>query len=277
MRLYDDPGRNQTAWNQMPAFYWCAAVERAAPAATVLAWNSSAVGRFGKLPLLVSHFAGRGRVLFVGTDSTWLWRRNVGDRFFYKFWGQAIRFVARRDVQASTKSWLEVRPVRARPGEEAQIELVAIGPGSQPRTERGLTLQLAGTKGTEPIEVVGDPDAKGRYTGKFIVKEPGDYRVTYDGGAGGSSAEAKLRVISASEEERRPHIDRGALQALAGATEGKLVELHELHAIPPTLKGEAKLLQVHREASLWDNGPFLLMLIVLYSLDVALRRLAGLS
>jgi hypothetical protein len=40
----------------------------------------------------------------VGTDSTWLWRRNVGDRFFYRFWGQAVRFVARRDEQTGSKS-----------------------------------------------------------------------------------------------------------------------------------------------------------------------------
>ena len=94
MRLYDDPGRNQTAWTQMPPYYWCAAVDRPAPAATVLAWNPGATGRFGKLPLLTYHYAGRGRVFFVSTDSTWLWRRNVGDRFFYRFWGQVIRFVA---------------------------------------------------------------------------------------------------------------------------------------------------------------------------------------
>jgi hypothetical protein len=277
MRLYDDPGRNQVAWNQMPAFYWCAAVERAAPAATVLAWNSSAVGRFGKLPLIASHFAGRGRVLFIGTDSTWLWRRNVGDRFFYKFWGQAIRFVARRDGQAEAKSWLEVRPVRARPDEEAQIELMAIGADRQPRTERTLDVQLAGQAAIDTIEVAADPGTKGRYTGKFIVKEAGEYRLKYDGGAGGSSAEAKIRVAPPSEELRHPQVDRGALQALAGATDGKLVELDDLHSIPATLKGEAKVVQVHREASLWDNGPLLLVLISLYSLDVALRRLAGLS
>ncbi len=115
MRLYDDPGRNQAAWSQMPAYYWCAAAERPAPAATVLAWNPNYVGRFGKLPILAYHYAGRGRVFFVGTDSTWLWRRNVGDRFFYKFWGQAIRFVSRRDQKGATKSWIEARPFERSP------------------------------------------------------------------------------------------------------------------------------------------------------------------
>jgi hypothetical protein len=277
MRLYDDPGRNQAAWGQMPPYYWCAAVERPAPAASVLAWNPSALGRFGKLPLVAYHYAGRGRVLFVGTDSTWLWRRNVGDRFFYKFWGQALRFVARRDQQGGNKSWLEVRPVHARPGEEAQIELMAIGSGGAPHTERSLSVQLAGKAAPESVEVTADADVKGRYTGKFTVDEPGDYRLSYAPGGGESPAEARIRVAAAGEELRHPNVNRHALEALAAATDGKLVELPELHAIPSTLKGETRLNQVHREASLWDNGLVLLLVMLLYSLDVALRRLAGLS
>jgi len=83
--------------------------------------------------------------MFIGTNSTWAWRQNFGDRFFYKFWRQAIRFVARRDDSEGNKSLVEVRPVRAQPGEEAQIEIrmtdwialaiiascqmVAVGPG----------------------------------------------------------------------------------------------------------------------------------------------------
>ena len=114
MRLYDEPGRNQNAWDQMPPFSWCAAAERPAPAATVLAWNPSVEGRFGKLPLIAYHYAGKGKVLFVGTDSTWLWRQNVGDRFFYKFWGQALRFVARRD-EATRQEELDRGPPGPRP------------------------------------------------------------------------------------------------------------------------------------------------------------------
>jgi len=278
MRLYDDPGRNQAAWGQMPAYYWCAAVERPAPAATVLAWNPSNVGRFGKLPLLAYHYAGRGRVLFVGTDSTWLWRRNVGDRFFYKFWGQAIRFVARRDQQSATKSWIEARPVRAQPGEEAQIELMAIGPAGQPRTEPTLPVQvqLAGQAVTT-ITLAADTATKGRYTGKHTVKEPGEYRVSYEPGGGAPAVEALIRVALAGGELRNPNVNRPALQSLAAATEGKVIELFDLPTIPPLLKGEAKLEEVHREASLWDNGLILILVMLVYSLDVALRRLAGLS
>jgi hypothetical protein len=278
MRLYDDPGRNQSAWGQMAPYYWCAAAERPAPAATVLAWNPSHVGRFGKLPILAHHYAGRGRVLFVGTDSTWLWRRNLGDRFFYKFWGQAIRFVARRDQKGATKSWIEARPIRAQPGEEAQIELMAIGPDGQPRTEPALAVQVERPgRATDTVTVSADHSTTGRYTGKQTLNEPGEYRVSYQPGGSAPPVAALIRVTTASEELRHPNVNRPALESLAAATEGKIVELSDLATIPPLLKGEARLEEVHREASLWDNGVILVLVMIVYSLDVALRRLAGLS
>src|SRR5205085_9973634 len=145
--FYDDPGRNQNAWAYMPPFYWSAAVERPSPAATVVAWNGSvAEGCYGKLPLIAHHYAGQGRVLFVGTDSTWLWRQNVGDRYFYKFWGQAIRFVARRDPAAQKKSWMEVRPLRAQPGERATIELMAFAGDGTPLGDKSLRVQVSDGK-----------------------------------------------------------------------------------------------------------------------------------
>ncbi len=277
MRLYDDPGRNQNAWSQMHPYYWCAAVERPAPAASVLAWNPSVEGRYGKLPLIAHHYAGRGKVLFVGTDSTWTWRQNVGDRFFYKFWGQGVRFVARRDTKGAQKSWIEVRPVRAQPGEEAQIELMAIGTDGTPRTERTLSIQLSGVGTPGSLELTADPATKGRYTGRFTPQSMGDYLLSYNPGDGTPAVEAKLRVMAAPEEMRHPNVNRPALDLLASATGGRVVELDDLASVVPGLKGESKLTQIHREATLWDNWLTLVVLISIYSLDVALRRLAGLS
>ena len=132
-----------------------------------------------------------------------------------------------------------------------------------------------GTPGT--LELTADPATKGRYTGKFTLKEPGEYRLAYEPGGAEAPVEARLQVRVAPEELRHPNVNRPALELLASGTGGRLVELYDLAAIPPTLKGEATLTQVHREASLWDNWLTLVLVMFLYSFDVALRRLAGLS
>jgi hypothetical protein len=277
MRFYDDPLRNENAWTHMPPFYWCLAAERPAPAATVLAWNGTVPpGDYGKWPLIAHHYAGQGRVLLVGTDSTWLWRQNVGDRYFYKFWGQAIRFVARREQGAQKKSWMDVRPLRAQPGETASVELMAYTADGTPRSDTTVNVQVADDKGMHSLALTADRDVKGRYTGTFPLERAGEYRVVYN--PDGQPIEAKVRVTPNREEMRHPNVNRKALERLAQTSaHGQMVELWDVGQIPERLKGETKRGQVPLERDVWDNWLVLCVLILLYSFDVGLRRLAGLS
>ncbi|MGE0608204.1 MAG: hypothetical protein AB7O62_14000 [Pirellulales bacterium] len=275
MRLYDDPGRTANVWTQMPPYYWSAAVQRAAPGASVLAVNPNSQGRWGKLPLISYHYAGAGRVMFVGTDSTFLWRQNVGDRFFYRFWGQAVRFVARRNESEQNKSRIEVRPVRAQPGEEAMIDLYAYSADGTPRLEPRLPVTISSAGAPQTVELVEDPATKGRFTGGFTPQESGDYKITFQSGA--EPVEAQFRVMTAPEELRHPHVDRVALTQLASSSGGRMVEISDLATIPPDLKGETKTASLDRQKDAWDNWLTLVLLVCVYSLDVGLRRLAGLS
>jgi hypothetical protein len=280
-RFYDDPGRNQNAWSNLPRYYWYADAERAQPGATVLVHNP-VLTSYGKVPLIAHHYAGKGKVLFVGTDETFRWRQNVGDRFFYKFWGQSVRFVSRRDAATEKKSRIEIRPVRAQPGEAAQVELMAFTPEGAPRGEPTQGVQVQGGGQATTAELTADPAVKGRYTGKFTPSQAGEYRVVYNP-PGADPVEARLRVVVAPEELRQPNVNRPALEALAVRSRGpddkpgQLVELPDIASIKDRLEGESKFTELHREASLWDNQLTLLVLIFLYSLDVGLRRLVGLS
>jgi hypothetical protein len=214
--------------------------------------------------------------MLVGTDATWLWRQNVGDRFFYKFWGQSIRFVARRDKNGAKKSWIEVRPVRAQPGEQAQIELMAFTPDGSPRTDPRLPVRVTGGDATNTVDLVADQATKGRYTGKVTLEKAGEYRIGYESG-GGPPVEAKIRVMVAPEEMRHPNVNRPALELLASTAGGRMVELPNLGSVVDQLKGETSVTERHRESTLWDNWLTLVLLVGLYSLDVGLRRLTGLS
>jgi hypothetical protein len=282
MRLYEDAGRNQTVWSVMPPYYWCAAAERPAAAATVLAWNPNLEVRYGRVPLIAYHFAGEGKVMFVGLDSTWHWRQNVGERFFYKFWGQAIRFMASgaEDDDASEgpkRNRLEVTPVRIEPGETVQIELLAIDENGAPRTDPKMPVVLKGPEEETTVELLADGAVKGRFTGSLSPEVQGDFSLVWKPGADGEALETHFEVLEAPEELRHPGIDRLGLQQLAATSGGEMVALSDLAAIPDKLKGETKMTQLHREAAIWDNWLTLVALIFLYSLDVGLRRLKGLA
>ena len=49
---------------------------------------------FGRIPLLVTRTFGAGKILFMGTDGAWRWRRGVEDLYHYRFWGQVVRWMS---------------------------------------------------------------------------------------------------------------------------------------------------------------------------------------
>jgi hypothetical protein len=277
LRLYDEPGRNANIWTRMPGYFWSAAVARPAAGATVLATNPTIESRYGKLPLVAYHHAGKGKVMFVGTDSTWLWRQNVGDRFFYKFWGQTIRFVARTEETDKPQNRLEVRPLRPQPGETTEVELFAYTAEGAPRTEERVRVSLAGPGEPETLTLDADLVTAGRFVGHFVPKVEGSYTIRYDSGDSREPVQAEVRVVTAPEELRRPNIDRAGLEILANATGGQFLELGDLAKLPDKLKGEPQLVEIHREESIWDNWFVLVLLVLIYAVDVGIRRLVGLS
>jgi hypothetical protein len=276
MRLREDAARNREAWKAMPEFFWCSAAQRPAAGATVLAWNAAVQGRFGKTPLIAWHHAGEGKVMFVGTDATWRWRLNVADRYFYKFWGQSVRFVARSN-QLGKKSWIAVHPVQVGVGDEAEIELWAFDEDGSPLEASSQRITLADAESTETLKLALDPETAGRYTAKFTPTRAGPLRLLYQGGDGAEAAQATIQARLAPDEYRHPHVDRATLEMLASTSGGELLELEELSTLPDKVSGEPQLEEVHHEATIWDNWLILLMLTSIYVTDIGMRRMTGLS
>jgi hypothetical protein len=122
-----------------------------------------------------------------------------------------------------------------------------------------------------------DPSFKGRYLGKLTPEAPGEYRLVYQPADQNEPVEAQLHVSVAPEELRFPQVNRVAMEKWSSETGGQLIELPDLASLEERLQGKAVLSHFHREASVWDNALTLALLIFLYSLDVGLRRLVGLS
>lgn len=103
--LSDDEGRNAELWGgetngeyepgHLHGYYWYHQSGGAAVGATVLARVVKPGGAIKDGEVLAATKAhGKGRVLWLGTDDTWLWRQWVGDHYFFKFWQNAIRWAA---------------------------------------------------------------------------------------------------------------------------------------------------------------------------------------
>ncbi len=76
--LSTDEATNAEIWRNLPGFYWSAAVTKSRPGAEVLAVHSTMRTESGRIPILVTRPLGNGKVLFMGTDGAWRWRKGVG-------------------------------------------------------------------------------------------------------------------------------------------------------------------------------------------------------
>jgi hypothetical protein len=284
VRLYDEPSRNEETWVSLPPFYWCGAAQRLRPGAVALAVNRALKNDYGPIPLIAYQEAGDGAALYAGLDSTWSWRQNVADRYFYKFWGQALRFVSRRPGDGKDRARLEAAPLKLAPGEEVALALRAPGGGETAE----VTIERIGDVETGRADPAGvapparlllhrDPEQAGaaRFAGKLKIGQEGRFLATYQSSSGPVTAE--FLSMEGIAEFQRPEVNREALEAAAQNSGGKMVELHELDQLVPLLQGETTFRRLRHQQELWDKWFTVLLVALLYCGDVAIRRTFGLA
>jgi hypothetical protein len=271
-RLYPSAERNRTVWSQMPTFYWAAATNDAKPAATVL----GEIEHQGRTrPLIVEHWAGRGRVLFIGVDSTYRWRRNIGSALFGRFWNQALRHVARSDQRDGDQTLLLASPARVETGEPVGIELFLADQDRRTAPGDDLIITVVGPDdATERVTLRAAGDS-GYFSGVWRAKGQGSFDLSYRGAR--ETVNTRVVVTASGREHVQPTVDRPGLRALASASGGALIELEGLHELPDRLEGEATTLSRVVEDEVWDNWFTLMLLAGIYCVDVGIRRLHGLT
>ena len=270
-QLYDDAAQNRRVWTRMPEFYWAGAVKEPTPGAIVLAQMQTVDG--GR-PLIAQHYYGRGRVLYLATDSTYRWRRNIGDHLFYRFWGQAVRHTANVNQRSGEDSWMDVYPSRVQPGETVTIELFAVDKAGNAIDRADMTVQVAGTDFAQRLTLERAGQA-GHYRGTWRPGELGGYKLSFTD-AQEKVMTSAVQVAGSDAEMRRPTIDRDLLTRLADATAGRVVEVDEFDRVSEWIEGESRTVNLVHEEDLWDNWLTLLVLVSVYCVDVGVRRMSGL-
>jgi hypothetical protein len=187
LRLSNDDEENADIWKNLPGVYWDAKVIKAKPAAEVLLEDPSQEKstRAGLMPVIALQTYGAGQALFVGTDETWRWRRNVGEKYYTRFWGQVLlRLGLPRLLGASRLTQLTTEKTHYVSGERVTISGHLFRSGFQPVIDPTVTGVLT-IKPDDPAAPASDlrkevtlqasPGKPGYYEGEVIVTTPGVY------------------------------------------------------------------------------------------------------
>ncbi|MFP6899985.1 MAG: hypothetical protein VCA36_03515 [Opitutales bacterium] len=241
-------------------------------------------------PLVAWQRYGSGKTMFVGTADLWRLRREVGDQYHARFWGQAIQFLALSRILGQNKQiTLETSRKNYATGERvelfANVLTEAFEPVEQP--SYAVLIQLSGS-GELPVEldlnqVSGTP---GLYSGSILAAEEGRFTLTARGSDPSIANTVEFEVENVPVEQRETSMREEVAKQIAALSGGKRILLdpegiqednatsHSLEGLASLLGADAapKPLIIRREKALWDIPAIFVILILLTGVEWYLRR-----
>lgn len=280
LQLTDSRAENDKLWAGLPGFFWHYPVSRIRSGAMVLVERPPRQSDEPPSPLIVSQHYGKGEALFIGSDETWRWRFNTGDRLYSRFWGQVAYQLGLphllgygRRAQLS----LDAEPTVGRPG---YVYARVLDGEYRPYVGESITAELerASEPGRErhvtPIRLLPVPGSAGEFRVLLPHDSPGNYTVTIQ-----KPVEAKLpfRVrLPAGHESEPDGLAELPLRELAEATGGAFYREEDLHRLPDALPRATAPYVARQEAPVWGPLPWL-ALVMLITAEWILRKLVNLS
>ena len=274
LNLEEDPDKAQERWSKLPPVYWVTKTERAKPAAKTYLVNPN-----GNYPVIAMQRYGAGEVMWVGTENTWRWRRNTGDLYHTRFWGQVVqRMAGRRLATGSRRSELRSDRSIAREGDRFTVFARLLDQSFQPRTDETIRAVLS-ESGSQPgpprtVTLRAIPGSPGEYRAEFPAGEPGRYKLGLPDDTGSG---IDLTVRGTDREFTQTAMDINTLQEIASITGGQFLREENLHEFPSILNLEPTEIRLSRESELWNSPLYFILLLLPLTIEWFMRKFAELK
>ena len=271
LQLEDSAEASLARWKKLPPIYWTAPVERAKPAAQVLLADSQ-----NGNPILALQRYGAGEVLFLGTDNTWRWRKNVGDLYHSTFWGQLVqRLAGTRLLAGSRRSQLRTDRQSYDTGERITVYAKLADASWDPVRDETVRATLTDAIG-RPREVLlrAVPEQPGQFRAEFSAPEAGRYRLSI---ASDPDSPIDLSVRPSGAELANPAMDEALLEQLAATTGGKYFTSETLLTLPALITDKTATSVTQSQANLWSSPLAFLLIVLTITTEWVIRKFAELK
>jgi hypothetical protein len=239
-RLSPDPEENESLWSRLPEVRWSAGVGGLARGATALVVHPYRLAGASKLPLVAVQQVGAGKVMFLGLEETWRWRREVGDKFHYRFWAQTIRWMVKRQfAEGDPRARLSIDRTECDVGEPVEVEAYCLGPDGFPLDNARVWLKIESEGGSsQRIAMAPAPRGWGTYRVVFKPEKAGKYLMrpivsTY--GEEPLASSVTLTATRADLEKRFLGQDENSLLSIAQASGGQYLRVDDSDRLPSLL------------------------------------------
>jgi len=276
--LAPTPAENHAVWNGLPGNYWHAGVLKARAGSTVLAVHSTARNSFGRVPLIVTRPCGNGKVLFMGTDSAWRWRRGVEDVYHYRFWGQVVRWMAhQRHMAHRAGIRMFHSPESPVQGSRVFLHATVMDQAGFP-VDGGTVKAVVSSPGGGSQEIIFSPDEAGWgvYTAGFTPGEGGDYHVVVGCSEVGREIEAYIPVAGLTRERVGRPARADVLKEICALTGGECGSTGEAAALVEKIRVLPASSPHEERLRLWCHPLWAGLIVAVLGVHWVWRKLLGL-
>lgn len=262
-KLADTADDNMQLWEGLPGFQWHAAIVRSKAGTDVLAVHQDSSNQYGRIPLLVTKTFGAGKVLLMGTDGAWRWRRGVEDLYHYRFWGQVVRWMAyQRNMAKGELMRLYFSPEQPQAGQTVNFNANVADTGGEPLSEAEVFVRVASPSGrTQQIQLSSDGNQWGAFSGDFVPEEPGVHNIQLQCRENDSDLSATLFVQGNQREQLGKPMRRDVLEELSRVTRGQVIDADQLGLLGQAIGAMSDPPQIVQRVSLWSHPGLAALLI----------------
>jgi hypothetical protein len=283
LSLEDNPKDSKKVWESLPEIHWYYPVTKLKPAAEAFLLHPTAKTADGNpMPLLASHYYGKGYVLFAGFDETWRWRRNEADRFFFRFWSQAVYYAGVPRTLGTKMTQLSLDTTDPALGRTGQVYARLLNNDLKPvRVEK---ISATVEKTDAPIT---DPERTTKVTLNALPNQPGEFvatipfnregRFTLKVENGDDTATLDYRVSLPPEHEMAPGgMAEDEMRTLAAKSGGQFYREEDLHQLADKVVRRTTPFVQKEEVVLWNKW-WLFLVVGLFTLEWTIRKWNSLS
>ena len=260
---------NRDFWYKLPGFHWAAIVKKSKPGAEVLATHSNFSSKWGKMPILVIRHHGAGKVLFLGSDAVWRWRKGVEDKYHYRFWSQIVRWMAHGRYQAQQDGIrLLSDPEIPNVGDEVFLRCIVMDQAGFPLEDGEIEATATHANGTtEKLDFSLDPESAGIFLSSIFTESPGPLTIEVNELSENRKIKTQLSVIDKNPEKKGRSIVSTSLTGLSNSTSGQARQYSQWSEIIEGVNASIQpkeITKIYRLRTSFTWGIFLFTLLVIY-------------
>lgn len=285
LRITDSTGNSSLElWNSFRGIYRSYPVKSLRDGAVALLQyaNPRAETEIGAPPFLASQYYGTGRTLFIGSPETWR-LRELSPQGHQQLWTSIVREAGQgRRSRGTARGRLLLDRAEAMPGQAVNIRAQLYDAQLQALKSPSVPFSITDPDGNVlpiPSELFPDGRGTGQYLNNFRPVRAGRYRISVPVPDSTDTLQGSVEVIVPNLESLHAEQNVDTLTTLAKSTNGDYLTIDqlrkELSALLPN-RSEPVIID-EQLRTLWDRSFWMYLMILLLSLEWAVRRIVRLS